>query len=198
MQLTVNKTRVSVTFPFAAVIMLMLLLCDSETVFVSLFSSLLHEGGHLFFMLLFHDFPSFICFGAFGIRIERSDNTFLNYKKEALIALGGIMINAVLTLVGAAVYLLSENPFGVKLAAVNGFIGAFNMLPVSLLDFGRFLECMLCQRENSQRSLRFVSLFTAFAVGAGCVFYNIFFGVNVSLIAVSVYIILITTYEGVR
>lgn len=198
MQLTVNKTRVSVTFPFAAVIMLMLLLCESETVFISLFSSLLHEGGHLFFMLLFKSCPELICFGAFGIRIERRSNSSLSYKKEALIALGGVVVNVILAFFGIAIYLLCGKPFYLKLTAVNGFIAAFNMLPVSLLDFGRFLECMLSQKENAEKYLRFISLFTAFAVGTGCVLYNIFFGLNVSLIAVSIYIILITTYEGVR
>lgn len=198
MQLRLRKTRISVTFPFAAVIMLMLLFCDSETVFISLFSSLLHEGGHLLFMLLFHDFPALVCFGAFGIRIERRGSASLSCKKEAVIALGGVLVNLLLALFGTAVYALFENPFGIKLAAVNGFIGAFNMLPVSLLDFGRFLECMLSQKENAQGYMKAISLLTALAVGAGCVFYNVFFGVNVSLIAVSIYIILITTYEGVR
>ena len=87
MQIELKKTRVSLTFPFAAVVMLMLLLCDSETVFISLFSSLFHEGGHLFFMLLFGQMPSLVCFGAFGIRIERADRKLISVKKKRLLLL---------------------------------------------------------------------------------------------------------------
>ena len=197
MQLRLRKTRLSVTFPFAAVVTLMLLVCDSETVFISLFSSLFHEGGHLFFMLLFKESPALICLGAFGMRIERR-SVFLGRKKEALIALGGIAFNFLLMLTGAAVYLICGSLFGIKLAAVNGFIAAFNMLPAGLLDFGRFLECIFFNKRDAQRYLRIISLLTALAVAAGCVFYNIAIGINVSLIAVSIYIVLITTYEGVR
>ena len=195
MQLELSKTRVSVTFPFAAVVMLMLLVCDGETVLVSLAASVLHEGGHLFFMLLFRDYPSLICFGAFGIRIERRENSFLSHKKEALTALGGVLVNAMLTVSGAAIYLFTQNSFALKLAFVNGFIGAFNMLPVSLLDFGRFLECILSEKENAGRYLRALSHITAICVAAGCAAYSFFIGINVSLIAVSIYIILITLKE---
>ena len=198
MQLKINKTRLSVTFPFAAVVMLMLLLCDSETVFISLFSSLLHEGGHLFFLLLFREWPALICFGAFGIRIERKEEASLGYKKEAAVALGGIMVNSLLVLTGAAVYLILKIPFGLKLATVNGVIAAFNMLPVSLLDFGRFLECMLSEKDNAEKILRRISFVTVLVLSAGCVLYNLFIGINVSLIAVSLYIISVITYEGVR
>lgn len=195
MQLIIHKTRLSVTFPFSAVVMLMLLFCDSETVLVSLASSLLHEAGHLFFMFKFHSQPSLICFGAFGIRIERQNTTPLSAEKEALVALGGIIVNMLLALFGAGAYLLFESAFGIKLALVNGFIGCFNMLPCSLLDFGRFLECMLSSRPDCEALLRLISHLTMLAVAAGCLLYNIFIGINVSMIAVSIYIILITTLK---
>ncbi len=175
--------------------MLMLLLCDSETVFVSLFSSLLHEAGHLFFLVMFHQYPSLICFGAFGIRIERQSGLSLSSRKEASVALGGVIVNMLLALFGAAAYLMFKSPLGLKLALVNGFIGIFNMLPVGLLDFGRFLECLLSGKQGAERYLRRISHITAIAVAVGCALYNIFIGINVSLIAVSIYIILITTLK---
>lgn len=195
MQLIIHKTRVSVTFPFAAVVMLMLLLCDSETVLVSLLSSLLHEAGHIFFLVIFHQPPSLICFGAFGIRIERQNSASLSYKKEAAVALGGVLVNLLLLSFGTLLYAAFKSSFGLKLAFVNGFIGAFNMLPVGLLDFGRFLECVLYNKPDAYRYLKALSLFTAAFVAVGCALYNIFIGINVSLIAVSIYIFLITTLK---
>ena len=79
--------------------------------------------------------------------------------------------------------------------AVNFFIAAFNMLPVGMLDFGRCLRCIFGYSDRGERILRALSLLTAALVGAGCILYNIFVNINVSLIAVSIYIILITTLK---
>lgn len=175
--------------------MLMLLLCDEEVVLLSLFSSLFHEGGHLFFMLLFGEVPSCICFGAFGIRIERKSGRGLSLKKEAIVALGGITGNCLLIVCGAAFYYMYNSIWAAQLMAVNFFIAAFNMLPVRSLDFGRCLENLFAGSQKGERLLGFLSVFTAVAVGICCVLYNAFVSINVSLIAVSIYIILITTLK---
>ena len=106
MEIKLNKTRFSLTFSFVAVLTLMLIFCNEEIVAVSIFSSFFHEGGHLFFMLLFGERPSSVCFGAFGIRIERYNDTFLQRKKEALIALGGIAGNCLLFVCGSCFYFM--------------------------------------------------------------------------------------------
>ena len=195
MQINLDKTRLSVTFPFAAVVTLMLLLCDEEIVSISLFSSFFHEGGHLFFMYLFDEKPLCITFGAFGIRIERNCNSRLEPKKESWIALGGIFGNCLLFVCGFTFYLLYNGMWAARLAAVNFFIAAFNMLPVRSLDFGRCLECLLSDSQKGDRVLSVLSVITAVFVAAGCLIYNAFVSLNVSLIAVSVYIILITTLK---
>lgn len=193
-----GKTRVSVTFSFAAVVTLMLLLCEQEIVLVSLFSSLFHECGHLFFMLLFSAEPSLVAFGAFGIRIERGSGRFLSYGKEALIALGGVLANTIAVASGLAVYCFSGKLWGAKLFAVNGFIALFNLLPVRQLDFGRSLECMLSYKLKGdivQKALTFVSESTVLILVALCVIYNIFVKFNVSLIAVTVYLVIISFFK---
>ena len=198
MQIEAGRTRLSFTFPFAAVVTLMFIFCDTEIVAVSLLSSLLHEGGHLFFMLLFRDAPLLICFGAFGVRIERAGNISPDLKKEALIALGGIFGNLFLALSATVFYLLFKSEWAIKTVVVNAFIAFFNMLPVRFFDAGRFLECMLAlalEEEKSEKILRVISFAVSVAVFLFCVFYNIFIGINVSLIAVCVYIILITTLK---
>ena len=195
MQIKLDKTKVDVTFPFTAVVTLMLLLCNEEIVMMSLFSSLFHEGGHLFFMLLYGEAPSLICFGAFGIRIERVKHIQATVKKEAIIALGGIAGNCLLFICGFVFYYIYNSIWAAKLMAVNFFIAAFNMLPVKALDFGRCLDCLLSDNPVGERILSVLSVLTAVAVGAGCVLYNVFVSVNVSLIAVSIYIILITTLK---
>lgn len=201
MLLDLGKTKISLTFPFAAVITLMLLLCRQDIVIVSLLSSFFHECGHLMLMLLFSVKPSLILFGAFGIRIEREDNKLLGYKKEALIALGGVFGNFLLMLVGAVLYLLSHSAWSIELLVVNLLIAAFNLLPIKQLDLGHCLECLLLNSFNgkdSERILKTVSAVTLFLLATVCILYNIFFRFNISLVAVTLYLILISTFKELR
>lgn len=197
MRIDCGKARVSVTFPFIAVITLMLLLYEENIVLVSVFSSLIHELGHLFFMLFFSVSPSLVSFGAFGIRIERNDN-LLSYRKEALISLGGIFANSLLCIIGLFFYGFYNSAFGVQLFAVNAFIAAFNMLPVRILDCGRCLECIcgaLLSAEKGELALNIASALTTAVIALACVLYNIFVNFNISFIAVCVYIIFITNLK---
>ena len=195
MHLDIGRVRVNLSFTFAAVVTLMLLLCKEEIVIASLFSSLFHEGGHLFFMLVFSDAPESIIFGAFGIRIERSDGVCLSYKKEAVIALGGIIGNLILAFLSILFYYFSNSSVCFGFFCVNVFVAAFNLLPVRQLDAGRFAECMLRSAFAASAVdgvLRFINLFTVSFLLVGCILYNIYVGLNVSLIAVTVYLIFIS------
>lgn len=198
MQVSFKKTVVSITFPFVAVVTLMMVLCEEKIVLISLFSSFLHELGHLFFMLLFSAEPSLVSFGAFGIRIERRAGPILSYNKEAFIALGGIFANCLLSLCGIILYTVCKSDFGAQLFYVNLLIAAFNMLPVRLLDCGKCLECVfgsLMSLEKSEKLLDIISGMTVVFITLLCVLYNIFVSFNISFIAVCVYIILITTLK---
>ena len=198
MRFETDKTVVSLTFPFAATVMLMLHLCDADTVLVCLLSSLFHEGGHLLVMMLMSEFPESVVFGAFGIRIERKSQSFSSYGKEALIALGGVMGNALLITCGCTFYLTGKSQWSLRLVAVNLFIALFNLLPVKQLDAGRCLECIaaLCtDEERGEKTLNAVSAVTLGLLVVGCVIYNIFISVNISFIAVTIYLVLISTLK---
>ena len=165
---------------------------------ISVFSSLFHELGHLFFILWFSQPPTLICFGAFGVRIERGKDIILTYKKEAIIAMGGIFANCLLCLCGLFFYKVYKSLYGAQLFAVNLFVGAFNMLPVRVLDFGTFLENIFSSRFDVQKSERLLGVISHSAVAvltAGCILYNIFVSFNISFIAVCVYLIFTITLK---
>lgn len=201
MRIETGKTTLSVTFPFSATVVFMLLLCDEEIVIVSLFSSLFHEGGHLFFMTLFSSLPRLIEFGAFGIRIEKNESRLIGYKEESLIALGGIFGNIFLSVTGVIFYFLNESIWSLRLLAVNVFIALFNLIPVRQLDAGRCLECIFSaffDEEKGERWLNIISAGSVLFVTACCVIYNIFVSFNISFIAVTVYLILISTFKELK
>lgn len=198
MQLDIGKTRITLSFSFVAVVTLMLLLCKEEIVLMSLFSSLFHEGGHLFFMLLFSDFPEKIVFGAFGIRIERRSKEDLSYKKEAVVALGGIISNIILAFLSFMFYYFSKSSVCFGFFGVNLFIAAFNLIPVRQLDAGRFAECIvrsIADDSASEKIIQCITFITVSLIFTVCLFYTTYFGFNISLIAVTVYLITISIFK---
>lgn len=186
--------QLRIRFPFAAIITLMLVFSDEKIVLMSLFASLIHESGHLLLMLFFGDRINYIELGIFGMRIEK-EGTVLSYKKEALIAMGGILLNFICVLLSLTGFFLTEKEAFAAFAVVNGFVALINMLPVRILDFGRCLKCLLNEKYSEEKSDRIMMLLSAaFTVvfSTVCIIYCIFVSLNFSFIAVSLYLNIIT------
>ena len=100
----IGSIKIKLSFSFVALIVLMIIMCDERTVICSLLSSVIHECGHLFFMCVTTDIPKCIDFTLFGMRIDRNSNTCISYKKEVLVALGGIIFNITFAAAGIILY----------------------------------------------------------------------------------------------
>lgn len=195
MTLQFKDTSYHIDFGFALTVTLMLLFFNEETVILSLMSSILHEFGHLLFMHIFHQKVESVTLGAFGVRIQRCSNAFISYKKETIIALGGIMINFLIAIQGGLYYYLRGSNFSLKLALVNTLIALFNSIPIEVLDMGRAVRCILMMfidETDSDRILRFISLVSVNLLMAISIYYSIMAEFNPSLIAVTVYLYIIT------
>lgn len=194
MTVEIGETELRIRFSFAAVVTVMLLFCDEKIVLMSLFSSIIHESGHLILMCLFGDRIHYVELSLFGMRIEKQ-STLLSYKKEAFVAMGGILLNFLFAFFGFVMYLVSESEDFLFFAVVNGFIALINMIPVKILDFGRCIHCFVLQKhdeEKSEKVMNQLSVVSTVILSLICVFYCIFIKLNISLIAVTVYLNIIT------
>ena len=195
MTLIVKDTQYRVDFTFGLTVTLMLLLCSEDTIFLCLVSSMLHETGHLLFMYAFSQKVESVTFGAFGIRIQRYSSCVLSYKKEAVIAFGGILVNFLIAFFSCLYYYLQGSSFALKLMGVNIIIALFNMIPIEVLDMGRVIRCtMLSFMEENlcDRIIKTVSFIFVNALALATVCYSIYIGINISLIAVTLYLYVIT------
>lgn len=198
MTLIVNETNYKIDFTFGLTITLMLLLCKEDTIIISLLSSMLHEVGHLYFMHLFYQRVYCVTFGAFGVRIDRQLSSSLSYKKETVIALGGILVNFIIAFGGAIYYYLTGDIFSLKLSIVNIIIALFNMIPVDTLDMGRVLRYTLLvtiDEGRCERILNIISLLSVNLIACMCLLYSLFVGFNLSLIIVTIYLYVITLFK---
>ena len=192
MTIRLKNTDIRLCFSFFACFALMLLLSDGKTALICFFSSMLHEGGHLFFMLVFSQKVSEITFSAFGVRIDREGEVLLSYKKAALIALGGVFVNFFLCAVSAAVYLFLKSREAAVVFFVNLFLALLNLIPADKLDMWNALYCLLMEKFDEERTENVLSAVSGIAVALFCLFcllYFVFIGFNISLLAVCLYLI---------
>ncbi len=192
MQIRFKRTEVRLDFSFILVLSLMLLLCKEKTILICLLSSSLHEAGHLFMMKLCGVEVKSVNFGAFGVRIERVYSS-ASYKSEILIALGGIFVNLLIMLIGSIFWLLTKRKDALVISVINGFIALFNMIPIETLDFGKALSFALLMKKDEETAARLtekISLVFTVIFLISTILYTAFVGFNVSLIAVSVYLML--------
>ncbi len=193
MIIEIFKTKYKFSFSFFAVVTVMLLTADSGIALLSLVSSLLHECGHLVFMYLFGENPDSVELGAFGIRIERLAVSDLSYGKEAVIAISGVAVNFLLCAVFLLIYCFNGKSLMLAVVFVNLFIAALNLMPVGMLDAGRFLRYILYMRTDDRKTEIILSRISNITVILFCIFtalYTVLAGINISLIAVSIYLIL--------
>lgn len=198
MTVNIKSTEVRLSFSFVFVLTLMMALCQESIVLMCVCASVMHELGHLLFMKLFAERIISIDFGAFGVRIERRSIANLSYKKECIIALGGIIVNLVLAFPAIMYYYFMKSQTALMFSLINLFIALFNCIPLNILDMGRALRCLLMLKYDEARTdkkLRVLSLICVNALAAVCVLYSAFICVNPSLIAVTLYLYVITLFE---
>lgn len=106
-----------------------------------LMGMIVHEMGHLIFMMVFHVPIYGVVLSLAGAQIKSGP---MNHAKEALCALMGPLFNVIL---GAAV--LRNCP---EFSIINVCLAAVNLLPLYPLDGGRILLCVLRSYLSEERA----------------------------------------------
>lgn len=131
---------------FPAVLVVLLTWDSTPLGLLCLLASAVHECGHFLAMLAVDDRPARLCFGAFGVRVERHPESAVGYGRQAFISLAGPGANL---LCGAGLWLIGGISDGVW---VHMILGSFHLLPILSLDGGEALYSLLCRRLSEQRA----------------------------------------------
>ena len=173
-------------FSFFAVLTVMLLRFDAAVTALCILASLFHEGGHLLAMYAVHCPPRCVTFGAGGIVIER-DGRFAGRMAEAFIAMGGVLMNALLAGASCLWTALTVTARGRLFFWVNVLPAAFNALPVRRLDLWTALSALF----GRERELNLLSDAATLLLCTATVLYFIKISVNPSLAVGCVYCVLL-------
>lgn len=137
-------------FSYAAAVLLTfwLLYDKSGNASLSVAAAILHECGHLLTLCAMGDVPSKLCFGVFGMRIERAENVRLSYRKECFAAFAGPMMNLLLW----GVFHICGSELGLRFSEINAALAFFNLLPIRPMDGGQMLYAVLCSVRSPMRA----------------------------------------------
>ena len=186
----VKGKKIQVSVYFALLLTLVFALSPQGYAPVGFVCCLLHETGHLLCMKAVGCKIKGVAFGVYGMRID--SELPLSFKKEALVALGGPLVNIILAVVG---FTLDNRMF----AIVNTAVAVFNLIPVESTDGHIALKSLLglCfESEKIKAALNIVSaafLFLMYCFGFLLLFKS---GYNFSALAVSVYLTVKFLFQG--
>ena len=179
--------KICVSFPFMVFITLLSQFDTTGLLIISFLAILFHELGHLLIIkfLGIKNFKLIFILGSVKVVIKE----ILPQNKMALIALGGPLINLILT-----IFILFENYYLAYFGACNIIVFLFNMLPIKQLDGGDILKYLLkllfknySEKAFNLLSLIFILLFTAF-----CGTFFIIKYYNPTLLIVGIYLIIMS------
>ncbi len=182
-----------ITFLFAALITFIISLNSPFNVIITVFSSLLHEAGHLTAMLLSGNKPQSVRFEITGMNIKRQPSMKISTKNELLIALGGPIANG-LVLLSAVIFLcFFENERIFIVAGINLILMTFNLLPVKRLDGGMALYYLLSRKFNidfCEKALKITSIIFIVLIYIWGIYVFVSTNYNISVLIIAIFLTL--------
>ena len=185
--------KVEITFWFVALITFIISLNAPSNVLVTVFSSILHETGHLLIMTSVGNKPQAIRFEITGMNIIRQPDLKISTKNEIFIALGGPLINLICFLISVVILCIYENENILTFGCINLILMIFNLLPINKLDGGLALYYILSQKFDNltcTKILKITSVFFIALIYIWGIYAFVSSKYNISLIIIAIFLTL--------
>ncbi|MBE6815201.1 MAG: hypothetical protein E7522_07120 [Ruminococcaceae bacterium] len=197
MQFKFKNIKITVSFTFFALIILLVIFNKNDFLYLSCFFAIIHELGHLFFL---NKFGVKICelkISLFGANIKTESFKKISMKKEIIILLSGPLVNLIFSAVLYFVNLIIKNVDLSNLILINLGLAIFNLMPFYNFDGGKIIEILLKSIFNEKITETIVSCisfgilvpFTLFSVNIFLRNYKDFYFLIVSLLMLLIIIL---------
>lgn len=158
MTLTLGRTRVHITFLFAAGAAFMSAVGGGRLFGRVFLAACLHEGAHLLALNRCGCPPASLTVGFFGMRLPADSTSSLSYRQEALCVFCAPFANLLCGGLLLGLYARFDVPALLSTAAIHLSLGFLNLLPLRALDGGRVLSCLLLLRRSPEQADRILAL----------------------------------------
>lgn len=143
MQFKIKETKITISFTFFSLIIILISLNKTEFLCPSLIFATAHEIGHLLALKLFNVRVEEFKISLFGGNIKVLNNVKIKYWQTVIISFCGPFVNIFFFLFFYVLNIYFENKLTNDFYVVNLVIATFNLLPFYNFDGGKILGSVL-------------------------------------------------------
>lgn len=193
MEFRLGRCLIAISPLFVCFLCIILLVDRTGIMLLGLISVVIHELGHLIFMIITKKQPESVSFQLGGIIIK--SNGFSGYNNDFLIAMGGCLFNLIAFSFSSYFYYKTKSEMAMLFSAANLGLFLFNLLPVSGLDGMDLIKLKLLKKFSIDKtnkicniisiSFLLTSLFVAIVL-------TYFKSINPTILISLIYLIILT------
>ena len=163
MQFKIKDTKIIISFTFFALVLLLNIFKKTEFLYISIFSAILHEIGHLVALKIFGAEITEFRISLFDCNIKSNKNNKISYYEEILISFLGPFTNLFLSVFLFVVNFNFDNELVKNIIIMNLVMGLFNLLPFNSFDGGKIIK-LLIENKFNERIADFTVSIVSFVV----------------------------------
>ena len=180
--------------PLCVCFLCIILLVDrTGIILLGLISVVIHELGHLIFMIITKKQPESVSFQLGGIIIK--SNGFSGYNNDFLIAMGGCLFNLIAFSFSSYFYYKTKSEMAMLFSAANLGLFLFNLLPVSGLDGMDLIKLKLLKKfsiEKTNKICNIISISFLLTSLFVAIVLTYFKSINPTILISLIYLIILT------
>lgn len=143
MQFKIKNTKISISFTFFALIIILISLNKTEFLYSTIIFAILHEVGHLLALKHFKIQIEEFKISLFGGNIKLLNNNKAKYYQTAIISFCGPLVNIFFFVLFYILNIFCRNKITNEIFIINLVLATFNLLPFYNFDGGKILSSIL-------------------------------------------------------
>ncbi|MBE6751152.1 MAG: hypothetical protein E7556_01350 [Ruminococcaceae bacterium] len=143
MQFKIKNTKITISFTFFALIIILISLDKTEFLYTSIVFALAHELGHLLALKYYKVSVREFKISLFGGNIKVIDSNKMKYYQTVIVSFSGPFVNLCFVILFYIINTFLKNKLTYEIYAVNFVLALFNLLPFYNFDGGKILSSVL-------------------------------------------------------
>ena len=150
MQFKIKNTKITISFTFFALIILLIVFNKNEFLYLTCFFAIIHELAHLVALnksgVVINEFK----ISLFGANIKTENYKKTSTKNEIIILLAGVTANLLFAVLFCVVNYFVKSELVKNMFLINLSLSLFNLLPFYNFDGGKIIELLLKTKLNEK------------------------------------------------
>ncbi len=163
MQFKIKNTKITISFTFFALIIILISLNRTEFLYTSIIFAIAHEIGHLLALKIFNVSIKEFEISLFGGNIKVLNSNKIKYWQTAIISLSGPLLNIFFFILFYILNIFFENKLTYEIVVINLVLALFNLLPFYNFDGGKIL-CSVLLNFFDEKTVNIIITITSFVI----------------------------------